>query len=110
MEEYWEREMRQRALVTYVLDDYRTGRSGLRRLAEDLYSLSQQFRIAPEAWTSELQAEANGLESLYAIALDRGIAHDLPEEYLRHADEAVTRVQAMLLQLDPPPDDEDGHG
>jgi len=102
-DEDWEREKRQRALIASVLDQYREGKSSLRRLAEDLYMLAQEIRLASDEWVDELQAEANSLEVMYAIALDRGFADNLPDRYLRDVDEAVERVANMLAELNDSP-------
>jgi hypothetical protein len=99
--ENWAREARQLTFISYALQQYREGRSDLRRLAEDLYALAQEIRLAPDEWVSDLQAEENSLEVLYAVALDSGFADDLPDRYLRDMDEAVERVEMMLRNLGP---------
>lgn len=101
-QEDWAREARQLALVSDTLRQYREGRSSLRRLAEDLYALALEIRLAPGEWVEDLEAEANGLESLYAVALDRGLADDLPEKWRRDVNAAVGRVETMLVILGRP--------
>jgi len=97
--EDWAREGRQLALISEALRQYRGGRSTLRRLAEELYALAQEIRLAPDEWVEDLEAEANGLESLYAVALDRGFVDDLPDSRRHDVDAAVGRVETMLISL-----------
>lgn len=99
MDEDLAREGRQRALLQRALDQYREGRLTLRVLAESLYALAEEINSASEDWIEELQAEANGLEAIYAIALDRGIAENLPEGSRRDVDEAIDRIETMLADL-----------
>lgn len=98
-QEDWAREARQLALVSDALRQYRGGRSSLRWLAEELYALAQGIRLAPDEWVEDLEAEANGLESLYAVALDRGFVDDLPDWRRHDVDAAVGRVETMLISL-----------
>jgi hypothetical protein len=97
--EDWAREGRQLTLVSEALRQYQGGVSTLRRLAENLYALAQEIRLAPDEWVEDLQAEANSLEALYAVALDRSFADDLPDRYLHDVDVAVRRVETILVHL-----------
>ncbi|MEV7365433.1 hypothetical protein [Streptomyces sp. NPDC091299] len=63
--------------------------------------LELELRLVPQDWLADFQAEANGLEVLYAVALDRGVADDLTADYRADADETVRRLEALLEQLPP---------
>jgi hypothetical protein len=66
-----------------------------------LQALGLELRLVPQEWLADFQAEVNELEVLYAVALDRGGAEDLPANYRADADETVRRLEALLEQLPP---------
>ncbi|MFJ6121558.1 hypothetical protein [Streptomyces sp. NPDC092129] len=101
MSEAAKRERRQRALVAQTLAAYQCGASTLERLSQALQVLTLELRLFPKDWLADFQAEVNGLEVLYAVALDRGVAEDLPTGYQAEADETVRRLEALLEQLPP---------
>lgn len=55
--------------------------------------------MAPTDWLTAFQTEVNELEVLYAIALDQGVADDLPEDYRSNAEATERNLQALLEQL-----------
>ncbi|MFF1410973.1 hypothetical protein ACFVX6_14475 [Streptomyces sp. NPDC058289] len=107
MSEATERETRQRQLIEQALATHGRGASTLEDLIRDLQALSVELWMVPQEWLGSFQAEVNELEVLYAIALDRGVADDLPEDYRADADEAVRRLTSLLQSL-PPLADDDG--
>lgn len=96
-----ERELRQRQLVAETLSAYRLGKQALGRTVQDLQALACELRLVSPEWLADFQAEINGLEVLYAVALDRGVAPNLPTDYKAEADETMTKLGALLEQLPP---------
>ncbi|MFI1539829.1 hypothetical protein [Streptomyces anandii] len=98
------REARQRTLVSRALEDYRSGACTLRRLCEGLQALTLELRLVPQEWLVDFQAEANALEVLYAVALDRDVLDDLPADYRTDIDETLAHIEALMAQLPALPD------
>src|ERR1700736_4778792 len=105
MNEQWRREVRQRQLVRDVLAGYRNGDLALRRLVENLQALSDEMTLVTDAWRQKFQAEVNGLEVTYAVALDRGVADHLPGDFQSDIDESVRLLEAMMETLHAVPAD-----
>lgn len=101
MSEATERELRQRQLIAETLAAYRRGERAMEQSIQDLQVLAMELRLVSPEWLADFRAEVNGLEVLYAIALDRGVAHDLPADYKAEADETVNKLGALLEQLPP---------
>jgi hypothetical protein len=99
-----EREERQLALIAEGLEGYRRGAMSLRALCRHLEALLPELRLVPPEWVDEVKAEVNGLDVLYAVAVDQGVADDLPDDYRAEVSETIRRLEGMLKRL-PPLDD-----
>jgi hypothetical protein len=99
MSEAEEREVRQ--LIAQTLSAYRSRASTTGQFVQNLQALVMELRLAPSGWLTDFQAEVNSPEVLYAVALDRGVADDLPADYRADADETVDRLEALLTRLPP---------
>lgn len=99
MSEVYEREQRQYALMLDRLDSYRAGRLSLGRLVNDLEGLAAQLEVTPEQWRSAFRIQWGTLEQVHAAALDRGIAEDLPDDFVVLIEEAVDRLRFLIDEV-----------
>jgi hypothetical protein len=109
MNSEWVRELRQRNLVRTVLDEYQAHELPLRRLVQDLQALSCEMTLAPAQWRELFQAEVNGLEVLYAIAIDREVLDDLPEDFRANVEAGVKNIGELMESLENLPIERGGH-
>jgi hypothetical protein len=89
-----ERDQRQYALMGDRLSSFRAGSLDLGRTLADLRGLQDALDLAPEGWRDEFQTAWNGLELMYAVAIDGG--DQIPDADTAEVRDLVSRLEALV--------------